>query len=118
MKEQEHNLQVACVKWFRLQYPKHIIFAIPNGGQRNTIVAAKMKAEGVTAGVPDLFVPHAVEPYHGLFIELKNGRKGRLSNAQKSMIFALGNEGYKCCIVRDIEGFMSSVNAYFNGEPF
>lgn len=32
--EEEHNIQVNCVKWFRLQYRNYasLLFAIPNGG--------------------------------------------------------------------------------------
>ena len=58
MKNGEHQLQVECVKWFRFQYPKlaNLLFAIPNGGLRNIKVATKLKAEGVLAGVPDLFL--------------------------------------------------------------
>ena len=44
MKEQEHNIQVACVNWFRYQFNNLLIYAVPNGGQRNAVVAAKLKA--------------------------------------------------------------------------
>ncbi len=48
MKDLEHRLQCACVRWFAYQHPelKGTLFAVPNGGQRNAIVAAKLKAEG------------------------------------------------------------------------
>lgn len=48
-----------------------MLFAIPNGGERNKIVAAKLKAEGVKPGVPDLCLPVACGQFHGLFVELK-----------------------------------------------
>lgn len=117
MKEQEHNLQGACVRWFRLQYPQHIIFAIPNGGQRNVVVAAKMKAEGVTAGVPDLFIPHPTKIYHGLFIEMKNGKHGRLSESQRQMIGLLMRQGYACVVARDFDDFRDKVDRYFKELP-
>ena len=46
----------ACVlrkKWFNLKYPKlkGQLFAVPNGGRRDTVTGGKLKAEGVTAGV-------------------------------------------------------------------
>ena len=46
--EKEHRVQCACVRWFRCQYPamRHNLFAVPNGGARNKIIAAKLKAEG------------------------------------------------------------------------
>lgn len=115
MKEQEHNLQVVCVRWFRLQYPKHIIFAIPNGGQRNVVVAAKMKAEGVLAGVPDLFMPHPTKWYKGLFIEMKNGSKGRVSAAQMQLMMQLKRLDYACAVVRDFDEFKYTIELYLTG---
>lgn len=52
------------------------IFAIANGGHRHIAVARKLKAEGVKAGVPDIFVavPSVEWQQSGLFIEMK--RKG------------------------------------------
>lgn len=50
------------------------IFAIPNGGHRHKATAAKLKREGVKAGVPDIFVACACAGWNGLFIEMK--RKG------------------------------------------
>ena len=53
----EHAEQVTLVQWLRRQYPGVLIFAIPNGGQRNAAVALKLKLEGVVRGVPDLYIP-------------------------------------------------------------
>ena len=94
----EHDLQVQCINWFRYSYTKlaPLLFAIPNGGWRNATTAAKLKAEGVVAGVPDLFlaVPHG--EFHGLWIEMKNGKAGRLSQAQKDMHARLRENMYRC----------------------
>ena len=53
----EHDEQVLIFKWARLsegRWPElALLFAIPNGGHRHKAVAAKLKAEGVRAGVPD-----------------------------------------------------------------
>ena len=71
----ESELQRACVRWFRMQYPQHLLFHIPNGGKRNAREAAIFKAEGVVAGIPDLFLAEARHGHHGLFIEMKAGRR-------------------------------------------
>lgn len=48
------------------------MFAIPNGGKRDPITAARMKGEGVKPGVPDIMLPVSGQAkYCGLFIELK-----------------------------------------------
>ena len=114
MREREHNLQVACVRWFAMQFPHlaPLLFAIPNGGQRNAIVAAKLKAEGVRAGVPDLFLAVAAGEYHGLFIEMKNGKAGRVSESQKVMQAALAAQGYKVVICRTFEAFVQEIRDY------
>ncbi len=58
---------------------------IPNGGERNLAVAGKLKAEGVKAGVWDLFLPLPRGGYHGLYIEMKKpGLKGLGANALSS----------------------------------
>lgn len=109
----EHELQVKCVQYFRLKYPKELIFAIPNGGQRDIRVAKKLKEEGVVAGVPDMQVVSARNGYHGLFLELKNGKKGRLSDKQSAMIDFLTKKGYKCVIIRTLDDFIAETKEYF-----
>ena len=111
MKQQEHNLQVGCINWFRTLYPKYLIYAIPNGGQRNVIVAAKMKAEGVLSGVPDLFIAAAKKGYNGLYIELKAG-KNKPTDKQLSVMQKLENEGYKCVVCYCFDEFKITVNEY------
>jgi hypothetical protein len=95
----EHAEQVALMRWARL-WSAHVpelalLFAIPNGGQRHKIVAARLRAEGVQAGVPDLFLPVARRDRHGLFIELKRSAGGRLSPAQKAVNDRLRAQGYE-----------------------
>ena len=110
--DHEHHLQVACLQWFRMQYPQHLIYAIPNGGQRNAIVASKLKAEGVTAGIPDLHIPTARNGYHSLYIEMKNGKKGRLSEHQKQTIQRLQAAGHKVARCRHIQEVLNEAHNY------
>ena len=74
----EHVEQREFVSWFRKTWPGVRIFAIPNGGLRNKAVAQKLKAEGVSPGVPDLYIPA-----WKLWIEMKRQKGGRLSEDQK-----------------------------------
>lgn len=71
----EHAEQVALFMWASQHFDEfpelRLMFAIPNGGERNVIVASNLKAEGCKAGVPDVFLPVARGPWHGLFLELK-----------------------------------------------
>ena len=102
MKDIEHQHQVALMKWCKLQesvYPElALIYAVPNGGQRHIAVAAKLKAEGVRAGVPDICLPVARGGYHALYVELK-APKGRCSPAQiewQGKLSAAGNHAVTC----------------------
>ena len=58
MKNIESKIQIACVNWFRYQYPeyKKLLFSVPNGGARNSITGAILKAEGALSGVSDLIL--------------------------------------------------------------
>ena len=84
----EHAEQAGFLQWFRAKYPGTLIFAIPNGGKRDIVTAKKLQLEGVTPGVPDLFVPQ-----WDLWIEMKKPG-GRLSEAQKDMIDYLTRIGH------------------------
>ena len=89
MKRPEQNLQIACVRWFRYQYPDEILIHIPNGGYRRPSEAARLKAMGVVPGIPDLFIPE-----WRLFIEMKRTKGGKLSDVQKSVIEYLQSVNY------------------------
>lgn len=74
----EHLEQVHFVSRFRKGFPGVRIFAIPNGGKRGLREAARLKLDGVSAGVPDLYVPE-----WRLWIEMKRSKGGRVDPAQK-----------------------------------
>lgn len=122
MKHHEDNLQMACVTWFRLQYPDVLMIHPRNGGSlKSASEGAKFKRMGVVAGVADLQVikscytsygPFDGVLYHGFFIELKAGKAGRQSPAQKAFQEKVESEGYKYAICRDIDEFMNEVNKY------
>ena len=77
----ESEEQIGFLRWFEGRFDGVWIFHIPNGGHRAISVAKKMKAEGVKAGVPDLYVP-----VWKLWIEMKRKKGGRLSPDQKDWI--------------------------------
>lgn len=89
----EHIEQREFVRLFRRTFPGVLILAIPNGGHRAPAVAAKMKAEGALAGVPDLFVPE-----WRLFIEMKRRVGGVVSKEQRRVMAELERVGYRCVV--------------------
>lgn len=111
MRNIESRLQQACVRWVRCQYPDLVVYAIPNGGKRNAVTGAILKAEGVLAGVADLFVARACGSYHGLYVEMKT-EGGRQSESQRAFESAVVREGYGYAVCRSFDEFVSLINWY------
>lgn len=76
------------------------LHAIPNGGKRDAITAARMKAEGSRAGVYDIFLPVARQGCHGLYIELKPLKAGRESDEQKEFGAFVMQQGFHAEVKR------------------
>lgn len=118
MRQEEHRIQCAIVKWFYYAYPQYrggLFFAIPNGGHRNIQTARALKAEGVTAGVSDLMLMIARHGYHSLCIEVKT-LVGRQSEFQKQWQKKVEAQGFCYAIVRSLDDFAELVSNYL-GEP-
>ena len=101
----ESREQQALVSWYRqagrrlLGLPESaLLIAIPNGGARSAITGARLRAEGVVAGVPDLLLAWPSGGRAGLWIELKRTRGGRLSAAQEAVIDDLRSCGYAVAV--------------------
>ena len=106
-------MQVAYLKWFRMQYPGITIFAIPNGAQRSYKNACFLKAEGMLAGVCDLFCLAARGEWHGLFLEMKI-YPNEPSDAQLRFIKEARKAGYKAEVCYTIESAISITKDYMN----
>lgn len=107
----EHQEQVAFVRWFRLQFPTVKIFAIPNAAVRDERQAAWMKAEGLTAGVPDLCIPA-----WRLWIEMKRQKGGVVSPDQAEWIAYLNMHGQRAVVCRGFDDAVRQVKEFaFNG---
>lgn len=91
----EHEEQCAFISAFRKTFPGVRIIAIPNGGWRDIKTAARLKAEGVCKGVPDLFIPE-----WRFWIEMKRQKGGRASEEQKDWIEYLTATGYKAVVCK------------------
>lgn len=100
-KNEESLLQRACVKWFRLKFPKYLIFAIPNGGSRNLFEAKNMKLEGTLPGVADLQIIMNKKTF---FIEMK-AREGKQSLKQKEFENKVKEQGFDYFICRSFDEF-------------
>ncbi len=99
----------------------YLIHAIPNGGERHPRVAAAMKAEGVRAGVWDVFVPVARGGYIGLYIEMKaptrrKNKNGGLTDDQVKFGLAVHGQGYLTKVCYTWQEALDVVRSYFGYE--
>lgn len=93
-----------------------LMYHIPNGGSRSKAEAGRFKAEGVKAGVPDICLPVARGGYHGLYMELKRVKGGRVSPAQQGWIAALRDQGYCACVCKGWDDAAHIIKAYLEGR--
>lgn len=111
-------LALTAPAWPELRW----LYAIPNGGERAAAIAGQMKAEGVKAGVADIFWPVAFNGpkfgRHGLYIEMKR-RNGRPSDLKPNQLefrqFVLA-QGYAWCWARGWEQARDRLIAYATGK--
>lgn len=134
-RQHEGSLQIACVRWFRLQYPQYamLLFHPRNeAGQGKSKRIAIDAAAGVVAGVPDLMLalPHidltppssaddslVKRTYFGLGIELKYGKTNNQTPAQRKFQRHYQAAGYAYHVVRSLEEFIEVVTDYMKWVP-
>lgn len=113
----EHAIQsaffAALVPYYEMHPELRLMFAIPNGGQRNPATAGRLKAEGVKAGIPDVFLPVARHSLHGLWIEFKKVG-GKLSDKQIQTFPLLAAQGYVFYVVESWQDALQIVLNYLH----
>lgn len=118
--DREHQEQAALFDWAARMTPRipelALLFAIPNGGDRHPAVAAKLKAEGVRAGVLDIFLPVARRLWHGFWLEMK-APGGRMSDEQMEWSEALKAQGYAVDMSYSWQEAAAKLLAYLGYEP-
>jgi hypothetical protein len=126
----EHDEQVALFRMasyrkFGDGTVRSHMFAIPNGGttggKRAMLAAVRRKAEGLTSGVPDIFVfARNFDPLHrGLFIEMKraDGVPSDVSTTQKDMMECLSECGYECFVAFGADKAWNKICEFLGIKP-
>lgn len=118
--DSEHAEQAALFRWAefaRARLPElALLYAVPNGGHRHKATAARLKAEGVKRGVPDVCLPVARDGAHGLYIELKTER-GKATPEQIGWIRALRRQGYVAELCHGWESARSMIEHFLTAGP-
>lgn len=112
----EDESQKCIIDWCQLQRWKNgrlsdYIHHSPNGGLRVGGEGQKFKEMGTKKGFPDLFLPIAKGPFHGLFIEMKIAT-GRISPEQDDYRRLLIEEGYRYEFCYTAEGAINLIKNY------
>lgn len=115
----EHGEQAAFfdyVRWKSNSNSKYQnIFAIPNAGRRSYGALKYYLAEGLTPGIPDVFVAQPILNHSGMFIEFKSST-GKLSTNQSLHIAKLSSAGYLCVVARNATQAIDVLEKYLDGS--
>lgn len=109
--------QQALFQWVQLNIKKYpeleLLYHIPNGGKRNVREGARLKKEGVKAGVPDIHLPIPRGMYYSLWIELKV--KGNKTSAnQEKWISKLRGYGHEVAVCYGWEEAKNAIEKYLD----
>ena len=96
----EAQIQASVVEWIRVAAPQVLVFHVPNGGLRSKSEAARLKWQGVVAGIPDLCVVAPKGKCY--FLEIKIPR-GRFSDDQDKIMATLWHMQVPVSICRSID---------------
>ena len=96
----EGPIHKAILAWLRVALPRNsFVFHTPNGGARNAVAGAKLKALGTVAGIPDLCMIVLGKVY---FLEVKS-QSGKPSAEQIAVFGALEHAGAYIAVVRSVD---------------
>ncbi|WP_336334643.1 VRR-NUC domain-containing protein [Pseudomonas putida] len=114
--DREGQEQAVLMAELKLRYPEvyKLIYHVPNGGHRVKAVAAKLKGQGVKAGVPDLVLPMARGGYFGLYIEFKAKPPydAPVSASQDAYLQQLIAQGYLAIVCRGSIDAVEAIRSY------
>lgn len=124
----EHAHQSALFAWAALPEQRErwpelaLMYAVLNRGERNPIVAARLKAEGFNSAVPHVCLPVARGGYFGLYIEMKKPdrrdyKKDSASDEWLEFVTALQKQNYSAFVCHDWQEAVSRVALYISLPP-
>ena len=117
----EAQEQTAVFNWAAVmvrRWPElRLLHHIPNGGSRNAREARNLKAQGVKPGIQDICLPVARRGYHGLYIEMKRRKGGRISEDQGTVLGLLREQGYCAWVCKGANDAIELITEYLgNGN--
>lgn len=119
--QHERGEQETLVTWFNYQYPKELMFSVPNDLIRTCVQARTAARTGLRGGVPDLFIAAPIGGFAGMFLEMKRLAKpgeprGRLTEKQKAIISHLTSKGYFVKVAFGFEEARIAIENYLGNK--
>jgi hypothetical protein len=93
----ERAVHLGVAQYLNLR--RAVWFHTPNGGSRNVVEAARMKALGVKPGIPDVIV---IAPCL-CALELKRERRSSTTDSQLAWLEAFAAAGFKVAVAKGID---------------
>ena len=111
----EENEQTCLFRWAEfaeVQYEElKLMYHVPNEGKRSRIAGARLKAQGLKSGVPDVCLPTAHGGYIGLYIEMKV-KPNKPTENQKQWLRKLREQGHLTAVCYSWEEAKQLIEQY------
>jgi hypothetical protein len=117
---EEHRAQATVCSWWDVAHkgfgiPWCLLYATPNGSQRDPIVGAILKREGVKRGTADLTLLVQRNGKGALFVEMK-AKDGVVSPDQRAFLKAVIEQGYVGRVCYSAEEAIKLIGEYLGGD--
>ena len=114
-KTKEETEQITLFRWASYAQMQNeelkLMYHIPNEGKRSAAMGARLKAEGLKAGVPDVCLPTAHGGYIGLYIEMKV-KPNKPTEHQKQWLRDLRKAGHMTAVCYTWEEAKNLIEEY------
>ncbi len=99
-----------------LRYLKVLFNHSPNEGDRKPQYTAKLKRMGMRTGFPDFFIYETRGGWHGLAIELKRVKGGRVTDEQRKCLRELMDRGYYAAVCKGFDEAKTVIDRYLQNK--
>lgn len=112
----EYDIQTRVAQYLDTEHP-NVLWCASAGGARTSMNEAKrLKAAGYKKGFPDVFVYEPRGAFHGLAIELKKEKGGRVSQSQKEWKQALEERGFHAAVAKGYDAAIDVLERYLTED--
>ena len=103
--------------WYLIDF----MYAVPNGVQLCGGIRSRarymnaLKKRGLKTGVSDLVIAYPVDPYHGMYLEVKAHPRSKISDEQHDWRHLMDAIGYYACVGIGFDDSLREIQSYLTG---